>query len=131
MRIKVARAEREGMERGRPFVVCFKNFFHPNFQTRLQDLLVPLIMKDKEQEQPRPGKVLGYEAVAGLSNCLELTAAEEEVVVSLHEVLVGGATLMDGSEVTAMAYKETDMHAAAISLTIEPNANPNDNTNPS
>ena len=131
MRIKVARVEREGMERGLPFDVCFKNFFHPNFQTRVQDVLVPLIMKDKEQEQPRLGKVPGYEAVAGLSNCLELTAAEEEVVVSLHEVLVVGAKLLDGSEVTAMAYKETDMHAAVISLMIEQNPNPNDNTDPS
>ena len=43
MRIKVARVAREGMERGRPFVVCFKNFYHPNFQTRVQDLLVPLL----------------------------------------------------------------------------------------
>ena len=98
MRIKVARVEREGMERGRPFVVCFDNFFHSHFQTRVQDILEPLIMKDKEQEQPRLGKVPGFEAVVGLTDGLELTANEDEVVVSLHDVLLGGAKLWDGSE---------------------------------
>ena len=88
-------------------------------------------MKDKEQKQRRPGKNPGYEAVAGLSNCLELTADEEEVVVSLHEVLVGGTKLLDGSEVTAMAYKETAMHAAVTNLIIEQDPAPNNNMNPS
>ena len=65
MKIKIARVEREGMERGRPFVVCFTDVYHPNFKTRVQDVLEPLIRKDKEQEQSGLGKVPGYETVAG------------------------------------------------------------------
>jgi hypothetical protein len=52
MRIKIARVEREGMERARPFVVCFGNFYHPNPRMRVQDMLEPLVGKDKGKDQP-------------------------------------------------------------------------------
>ena len=44
MRIKLARVEREGTEHGRPFVVCFGNFYHPNPRIQVQDMLEPLMI---------------------------------------------------------------------------------------
>ena len=54
MRVKIARIEREGMERGRPFIVCFENFFHPNPRTRVQDVLEPLVREDRKPEKEQP-----------------------------------------------------------------------------
>ena len=55
---------------------------------------------------------------------MEMTTDEEEVVVSLHDLLVGGARLLDGSEVSAMAYKDKDIHAADTNITIEQTPRP-------
>ena len=44
---------------------------------------------------------------------------------------MGGARLQDGSEITAMAYKENDTHEHDTNLMVEQNPNPNDYTSPS
>ena len=110
MRIRIARVEREGMERGRPFVVCFGNFFHPNPRVRVQDMLEPLVRKDKGKDQPTLELLEGYELVAGLNDSLDMTVDEGDVVVTLHDLLRGGARLQDGSELTVQAYKVPDNH---------------------
>ena len=76
MRIKIARVEREGTERGRPFVVCFSDFYHPNPRMRVQDMLEPLLRKDKGKDQPTLELLEGYELVAGLNDSLDMTAVE-------------------------------------------------------
>ena len=97
MRIRIARVEREGMECGWPFVVCFNNFYHPNPRMRVQDMLV---RKDKGKDQPTLELLGGYELVAGLNDSLDMTVDEGKVVVTLHDLLRGGAQLQDGSELT-------------------------------
>ena len=70
MRMKIARVEREGMERGRPFIVSFANFYHNNPRIRVQDVQEPLVKRDREKDQPALEQLPGYELVAGLNDSL-------------------------------------------------------------
>ena len=69
--------------------------------------------------------------MAGLNNSLDVTTDEGEVVVTLHNLLVGGARLEDASELTAQAYKEHDIHEHGTNLMVEHNPNSNEHTSPS
>ena len=88
MRVKIARVEREGMERGRPFIVSFANFYHNNIRIRVQDVLEPLVRvkRDIVKDQPVLGQLVGYELVAGLNDSLDMTVDEGEVVVTMHDL---------------------------------------------
>ena len=130
MRVKIARVEREGMEHGRLFIVSFANFYHNNPRIRVQDILEPLVKRDREKDQPALGQLLGYELVAGLNGSLDKTVDECEVVVTLHDLLRGGARLKDGSELMVQAYKEPNNHDHGTNMMVKQNPNPNEHTGP-
>ena len=131
MQVKIVRVEREGMEHGWLFIVSFTNFFHANPRIRVQDLLELLVKRDREKDQPALRKLPRYKLVAGLNDSLDMTVDEGEVVVTLHNLLRGGAQLKDGLELTAQAYKEPNNHDHGTNMLVKQNPNPNEHTGPS
>ena len=123
MKIKLARVGRKGMEHGQLFVVCFSNFFHHDPRVKVQDILEPLVRKDKGKDKPTLRILEGYKLVAGLNNSLDMTVDEEDVVVTLHDLLRGGAQLQDGSELTVQSYNVPNTHAHGTHMMVEQHPN--------
>ena len=62
--------------------------------------------------------------MAGLNDSLDMTVDEGEVVVTLHDLLRGGARLQDGSKLTVQAYKVPSNHADSTNMMVEQHPNP-------
>ena len=55
----------------------------------MQDVLEPLVKRDREKDHPALEQLPGYELVAGLNASLDMPVDEGEVVVTLHDLLRG------------------------------------------
>ena len=131
MRVKITRVEREGMEHGWPFIVSCANFYRNNVRIRVQDVLELLVQRDMVKDQPVRRQPAGYEMVAGLNDSLDMTTDGGEVVVTMHDLLRGGAHLKDGPELMVQAYTVPNNNDHGTNMIDKQNLNTHGHISPS